>query len=309
MAHFVYAARLILATGMSETIEQWSAMLGPWLFTHGLRVLVIIAGAFVLNQVLRRSITRIVRLTVTMDHHHSPEGEKKRENTLIRIFTWSTTIIILIIAVMMILQEIGVPIGPMLAGAGIVGLAFGFGGQYLIRDLITGFFMILENQYRIGDVVRLDQTEGTVEDISLRMTTLRDMDGTVHHVPHGDVKRTANLSKHFARINLNINVNYKVELEKVIALLNQIGTELANAPEWKESIITPPHFLRVDDFSESAVSIKIVGETLPNRQWAVTGELRRRIMIAFDREGIEIPLPQRVIHQYTHTSGTVDGKL
>lgn len=282
---------------MNEMLQNWYAQMGPWLLTHGLRIIFIIAGAFVLNQVLRRSITRIVRLTVTLDHHHSAEGEKKREDTLIRIFNWSASVIIVVVAVMMILQEIGVPIGPILAGAGIVGLAVGFGGQYLIRDLITGFFMILENQYRIGDVVRLDQTEGTVEDISLRMTTLRDMDGTVHHVPHGDVKRTANLSKNFARVNLNINVSYKTELEKVIALLNQVGMELSNAPEWKDVIIKPPQFLRVDDFSDSAVALKIVGETLPNRQWAVTGELRRRIMQMFDREGIEIPLPQRVIHQ------------
>lgn len=284
---------------MNEVLQNWSAQIGPWLLSHGLRIIIIAAAAFILNHVLRRSITRIVRLAVTADHHHSLEGEKKREDTLIRIFTWSTTIIILIVAVMMIMQEIGVPIGPMLAGAGIVGLAVGFGGQYLIRDLITGFFMILENQYRIGDVVRLDQTEGTVEDISLRMTTLRDMDGTVHHVPHGDVKRTANLSKNFARINLNINVNFNIELDKVIALLNKVGDELAAAPEWKDVILKAPHFLRVDDFSESSMALKVVGETLPNRQWAVTGELRRRIKLAFDQAGIEIPLPQRVIHQIT----------
>lgn len=284
---------------MNEMIKEWSVQVGPWLMSHGLRILVIVIGAYFLNIILRRFIIRVVRLSVTMDHHQSADAEKKREDTLIRIFTWSSAIIILIVSAMMVMQEIGIPIGPILAGAGIVGLAVGFGGQYLIRDFITGFFMILENQYRIGDVVRLDQTEGTVEDISLRMTTLRDMDGTVHHVPHGDIKRVSNLSKNFARINLNLNVNYKVELEKVITLLNRVGEELAQDPAWKEFIIKPPQFLRVDDFSESGMAVKIVGETLPNRQWAITGELRKRIKAAFDQEGIEIPLPQRVIHHYS----------
>ncbi len=285
---------------MNETIQDWYAAAGPWLMTHGLRIILIILGAYVLNLLLRRFIVKVVRLSVTIDHHHSVEAEKKREDTLIRIFTWSFAIIILVVASMMVMQEIGVPIGPMLAGAGIVGLAVGFGGQYLIRDFITGFFMILENQYRIGDVVRLDQTEGTVEDISLRMTTLRDMDGTVHHVPHGDIKRVSNLSKNFARVNLNINVNYKVRLEEVVDLLNRVGEDLARDTEWKDFITKPPQFLRVDDFSESGMTLKIVGETLPNRQWAVTGELRKRIKSAFDQAGIEIPLPQRVIHQYNH---------
>ena len=285
---------------MNEMIQEWSVQIGPWLMSHGLRILVIVIGAYFLNIILRRFIIRVVRLSVTIDQHLTAEGEKKREDTLIRIFTWSSAIIILIVSAMMVMQEIGIPIGPILAGAGIVGLAVGFGGQYLIRDFITGFFMILENQYRIGDVVRLDHTEGTVEDISLRMTTLRDMDGTVHHVPHGDIKRVSNLSKNFARINLNLNINYKAELEKVITILNRVGEELAQDPAWKEYIIKPPQFLRVDDFSESGMAVKIVGETLPNRQWAITGELRKRIKAAFDKEGIEMPLPQRVIHQYSH---------
>jgi small conductance mechanosensitive channel len=285
---------------MKEQIQEWSGLIGPWLMAHGWRILVIILGGYILNLVLKRFIVRIVRLSVTMDQHLSAEAEKKREDTLIRIFTWTAAIVILVVVVMMVLQEMGVAIGPILAGAGIVGLAVGFGGQYLIRDLITGFFMILENQYRIGDVVRLDQTEGTVEDISLRMTTLRDLNGTVHHVPHGDIKRVSNLSKVFARVNLNIGVAYGANLDQVISVVNRIGNELAEDDAWKELILKPPQFLRVEDFSDSAVTLKIVGETIPNHQWAVTGELRKRLKHAFDQEGIEIPFPQRVIHHYTH---------
>jgi small conductance mechanosensitive channel len=264
-----------------------------------LHILLILAGGYVLNLVLRRFIIKIVKLSVRPDLNESIEAEEKRENTLIRIFSWSSTIIILIVVIMMILQEVGVPIGPLLAGAGIAGLALGFGGQYLIRDFITGFFLILENQYRIGDIVHLDQTEGTVEDISLRMTTLRDLDGTVHHVPHGDIRRVSNLSKNYSRINLNIGVAYNVEIDKVIGVVNRVGMEMAQDPEWKDIILTPPQFLRVDDFADSAITIKILGETIPSRQWAATGELRHRIKKAFDQEGIEIPFPQRVIHNIT----------
>jgi small conductance mechanosensitive channel len=200
-------------------------------------------------------------------------------------------------AILMMLQEAGIEIGPILAGAGIVGLALGFGGQYLIRDIISGLFIILENQYRIGDVVNINSTGGLVEDISLRMTTLRDMNGTVHHIPHGEIKIVSNLSKKFARVNLNIGIAYNSNLEQVINVINNVGSELASDPVYKDLILSPPKFLRVDDFADSAIMVKITGDTMPLKQWEITGELRKRIKIAFDREGIEIPFPQRVIHQ------------
>ncbi|HEY8933879.1 MAG TPA: mechanosensitive ion channel domain-containing protein, partial [Cyclobacteriaceae bacterium] len=165
-----------------------------------------------------------------------------------------------------------------------------------IRDIISGLFIILENQYRIGDVVSFDNTSGLVEDISLRMTTLRDMDGTVHHVPHGEIKKVSNLSKKFARVNLNVGIGYDTKLEHVIEVVNRVGQQLADDPEWKDYIIAPPQFLRVDDFGDSAIIIKILGDTMPLKQWDVTGELRRRILIEFNAEGIQIPFPQRVIH-------------
>jgi small conductance mechanosensitive channel len=285
---------------MQEQFNEWSHQILPWLLTHGLKILGISIAAYILNYISRRFIDKVVRVTVTRDHHDSEVSERKREDTLIRIFTWTVSIVILLVALMMVLQEMGVPIGPMLAGAGIVGLAVGFGGQYLIRDLITGFFMILENQYRIGDVVSLDNTSGLVEDISLRMTTLRDMNGTVHHVPHGDIKRVANQSKNFARINLNINIAYNANLERAIELLNQVGSALAEDPIYKEFITKAPQFLRVEDFTETAVKVKVLGETLPLKQWEITGELRRRIKIAFDQEGIDILFPQRVFPPFAN---------
>lgn len=281
---------------IKELVVDFAGKITPWLETHGLKILIIVVGAFVLNKVAKKLIERIIRIAVVGDKFISKEAEKKREDTLIRIFIWTVNIIILIIAVLMVLQEVGIPTGPILASAGIIGLAVGFGGQYLIRDLISGFFIILENQYRIGDVVNFDGTGGAVEDISLRMTTLRDLDGTVHHIPHGDIKRVANLSKHFARVNLDLGISYSSKLEHVIEVVNKVGNDLAEDPQYKEFIIKPPLFLRVNDFADSSIVIKILGETLPLKQWEITGELRKRIKVAFDREGIEIPFPQRVIH-------------
>ena len=242
-------------------------------------------------------IEKIIQKVIVSDHFLTKEARKKREDTLIQIFTTSLSILIWIIAPLMVLQEIGIAIAPLIAAAGIAGLAFGFGGQYLIRDLISGLFIIMENQYRIGDVVCFDETCGLVEDISMRMTTLRDLDGTVHHVPHGEIKKVSNLSKHYSRVNLNIGIAYNSDLEKVITVINNVGEELAKDPQWKEFILKPPQFLRVDDFADSAIIVKILGETKPIKQWDVTGELRKRLKVAFDRGGIEIPFPQRVIHQ------------
>jgi small conductance mechanosensitive channel len=199
--------------------------------------------------------------------------------------------------ILMILQELGVPIGPIIAGAGIIGIAVGFGGQYLIKDIISGFFIILENQYRIGDVIKIADVSGAVEDISLRMTTLRDLDGTVHHVPHGEVTKVSNMTKYFSRININIGVSYNAKLEHVIDVVNQVGNDLAGDPEWKDVITSPPQFLRVDEFADSSVVVKILGETKSSEQWRAAGELRKRLKIAFDREGIEIPFPQVVVNQ------------
>jgi small conductance mechanosensitive channel len=267
------------------------------LLEHGIKIVLIAVFSFILNRILSRIIIRTVRIAVVPDQNMSPEGEKKREDTLIRIFNGAVRIVIIILAIMMILQETGLKIGPLIAGAGIAGLALGFGGQYLIRDIISGMFIILENQYRIGDIININDTGGLVEDISLRKTTLRDIDGTVHHIPHGEIKIVSNLSKNFARVNLDIGVSYSADLDHVIRVINKTGEELAKDPAFKDSIISPPLFLRVNDFADSSVVLKILGDTKPLKQWEVTGELRKRLKIAFDREGIEIPFPQQVVHQ------------
>ena len=280
---------------MQEILIQVVGAVYQWILLHGIPVVFIIAGAMVMQYISHRMVERLVR-RIIQPGRYSKEAELKREDTLIQVVGGTVAILIWVITLLTVLSEVGVAIGPILAAAGIAGIAIGFGGQYLIRDLISGMFIIVENQYRTGDVVCFDSTCGLVESITLRMTTLRDLDGTVHHVPHGEVKKVSNLSKYYARVNLTIGVSYNADLEKVIATVNAVGKELAEDEVWKDMIITPPKFLRVENFADSAVEIKILGDTKPMKQWDVAGELRMRLKLAFDREGIEIPFPQRVVH-------------
>ncbi|MDD4031758.1 MAG: mechanosensitive ion channel family protein [Bacteroidales bacterium] len=282
---------------MEKYLSKWMELIIPWILTHGIKIALILAATYILNRILQKLIIRIIQIAVVSDNFSTQEAEKKRENTLNQIFSVTIKIIIITITSLMIMQELGMQIGPILASAGVVGLAFGFGGQYLIRDIITGLFIIIENQYRIGDVICVEGICGIVENISLRKTILRDMDGTVHHIPHGEIKKVSNLTKDFSCINLDIGISYNSELEHVINVVNKVGNDLARDPEWAPFIIKPPQFLRVNDFSDSAIVIKITGDTQPLKQWAVAGELRKRIKIAFDKEEIEIPFPQIVIHQ------------
>jgi len=281
---------------MREEITSKWLELFDWALNHGLKIVIIVIIAYVLKVIAKRSIQRIVKAAVASEKFVTENAEIQRMNTLVRIFSWTINTIIVIIASMMIIQEFGVQIAPILASAGIVGVAIGFGGQYLVRDLITGFFIIFENQYRIGDVINVEGIGGVVEDISLRVTTLRDMNGTVHYIPHGEIKKVSNLSKNFAKVNLNVGIAYESNIDHVIAVVNKIGKELAQDPAWKDFINQAPQFLRVDDLDDSSISIKITGETKPLKQWDVTGELRKRILETFEKEGIVFPYPQTVIH-------------
>lgn len=280
---------------MEEIFSKITQTILAWIAAHGVGVLVIVIIAFVAQYFSGKLIEQLVRRFIKQGRW-SKEAEEKRENTLIQVISGAAMILIWITAAMMLMSEFGIAIGPLLAAAGVAGIAFGFGGQYLIRDLISGMFIIIENQYRAGDVVCFDTTCGLVEGITLRMTTLRDLDGTVHHVPHGEIHTVSNLSKGFSRVNLNIGIAYDADLEHVIEVVNQVGKEMAEDPAWKDLILKAPAFLRVDDFADSAIMIKILGDTLPIKQWDVAGELRKRLKIAFDKEGIEIPFPQRVVH-------------
>lgn len=268
-----------------------------WLISHGVQILFILIALILIKSFSSFFVEKLVRRTVPPGHSPlSAEAEKKRENTLIHVINRTVSVLVWIIGALMILSEAGLDVAPLLAAAGVAGIAFGFGGQYLIKDIITGLFILYENQYRVGDVVCVGDICGSVEDINLRLTVLRDLDGTVHHIPNGEIKTASNLTKTFSRVNLDVGVSYNANLEHVIEVVNKVGQDLANDPAWKEKIISTPEFLRVNEFADSSVVIKILGDTVASAQWDVSGELRKRLKIAFDDEGIEIPFPQRTVH-------------
>lgn len=271
--------------------------LTAWIEGHALNIVLIILVASLVRRFGIVFLEGFIRRAVKTSRFQSEAEHKQREQTLLDVSRSVFGILVWIVASVLLFLELDINIQPLLAAGGFLGILIGFGAQNILKDVFAGIYIITEHQYQVGDVVDLDGDVGVVEDITLRMTTLRDLDGTVHNVSHGTINRAKNLSKNYARVNLDIGIGYESDLEKVITVVNEVGKDLANDEDWKLDIITPPQFLRVEDFGDSAIVIKIVGETKPLKQWAVTGELRKRLKFAFDTHGIEIPFPQRVVHQ------------
>jgi len=275
---------------------SWATVV-TWLIDHGIRILIIVVVGAVLWFALDKFLPPIVRRSVARTKYkESKGGMEKRTNTLLSIFKGVGRVFIGIVAIMMVLSEVGLPVAPVLATFGIAGIALGFGAQYLIRDLIAGIFIILENQYRVGDVARVADVAGLVEEVTLRKTVLRDLDGIVHHVPNGEIRIASNFTRHFGRVNLNVSVAYGTDLDHAISVINRVGKELAEDDNWREIIKSPPQVLRVDNLGDSGIDIKILGDVEPIRQWDVMGELRLRLKKAFDAEGIEIPWPHTKVY-------------
>jgi len=273
----------------------WDSVI-EWLIQHGIRILIILIVGFVLWFLIRRLLPPLINRTVEKSKGESKKGLEKRTNTLVGVLTGAGRIIIVVVVIMMIFSEIGVPIGPMLAGFGIAGVAVGFGAQFLVRDLIAGIFILWENQYRVGDVAKVSDVIGLVEDVTLRKTILRDLDGIVHHVPNGEIKVASNYSRHFSRVNLDVSVSYGTDLDHAMAVINRVGEELATDENWRDRLITPPKALRVNKFGDSGIDIKITCDVKPSEQWATMGELRLRLKRAFDAENIEIPWPHTKVY-------------
>jgi len=276
---------------------DWTVVI-DWLLQHGTRILIILLVGAGLWFALKKSLPPLIRRTVARTREkESKAGMEKRTNTLLSVFMMAGKVVIITIITFMILDELGVPIGPALAGLGIVGVAVGFGAQWLIRDLIAGTFIIMENQYRVGDVIRVADIGGLVEEVSLRKTVLRDLDGIVHNIPNGEIRVASNFTRHWSRAHLNISVAYKEDLDRVMAIIRKTWEEIADDPDWGQFLISKtPWLLRVDAFGDSGIVIKVVGETQPIKQWDVMGELRRRIKRAFDEQGIEIPWPHTKVY-------------
>ncbi len=263
-----------------------------WFMETGIRVVAIIAVAVILYILLGFLIPNLVKRVVSRRMVGELEAEiKKRTETLAAILVTMAGIVLFIVAVLTILPEFGVNITTLIAAIGVGGLAIAFAAQNLVRDFITGFFILFEDQYRVGDVVTIADTTGTVEEIGLRRTILRDIDARVHSVPNGKVEIATNLTRKFGRVNLDVSVAHGENLDRVIPVINRVCQEMAEDPLWKDDFISVPAVLRVDNLGDSGIDIKVLGDTKPVRQWAVMGELRLRIKRTFDSEGIEIPWP------------------
>jgi moderate conductance mechanosensitive channel len=220
---------------------------------------------------------------------------KKRMDTLDQLGGSVLQFLIAAIAGLMILSRLGFDIGPAIAGIGVVGIAVGFGAQSLVRDYLNGSLILLENQFGKGDVIQAAGVAGTVEDFTLRRTTLRDLDGAVHTVPNGEIKVASNLTRTWSRINQDVTVAYGTDIDKAIGVVDVVGRAMADDPIWRRRVLEPPRVERVEALAEYGVTLKILGSVRAADQWAASGDFRKRLLEAFAANGIEIPRPQRVI--------------
>ncbi|MCD6567903.1 MAG: mechanosensitive ion channel family protein [Dehalococcoidia bacterium] len=268
-----------------------------WLKSSGISILIAIVIALVLYLLLRHFVPLLIKKVVSQRMRGESKAEiEKRAETLSSFFTTTGTILIATFAIFTILPEFGVNIAAALAGLGIAGIAVSFGAQSLIKDILSGVFIILEDPYRIGDWIKIAGTDGLVEEISLRRTVLRDFDGTVHSIPNSEIKTASNFTRDYARVNMNIAVAYGEDLDHVIEVINSVCREMAEDPEWKASFLSTPRVLRVDNLGDSGIDIRLLGDTRPMLQWSAMGELRLRIKKAFDKEGIEMPWPHTKVY-------------
>lgn len=269
-------------------------IVGAWLLGHGVRILVIIGLSYLFYMIAKALTSPLLdRLVKARGRGHRARSEHaKRAQTLSSAVTQAAAIVIVVIALFMILSEVGLNITPLLAGAGVAGIAIGFAAQSLIKDLIAGFLIISENHFDVGDVIKVADVTGEVEEVNLRRTLLRDLDGVLHIVPNGEIRVASNYTMMWSRANLNISVAYKEDPDRVMAVIRRVWEETAKDPEWEGRLISEtPWLLRVEEFGNSGIVIRAVGDTKPMEQWNIMGELRKRIKKAFDEEGIEIPWP------------------
>ncbi len=277
-----------------ETLQTAAAM---WQEFGGvavtvLRIIGILFVAWIAVAVSQRSIRLLrTRLSLRLDDRESV----KRAETLGRVFRYIATVVITLVAAMLVLAELGVSVAPILGAAGVVGLAVGFGAQSLVKDYFTGFFLLLENQIRQGDVVRLGDHAGLVEDVTLRYVQLRDYDGNVHFVPNGTISTVVNMSRGFAQAVVDIGVAYGEDLDRVMDVMRQVGAEMRADAAHAARILAELEIAGVERWDDSAVVIRARFRVAPLEQWTVKRDFLRRLKRAFDEHGIEIPFPQMKI--------------
>ncbi|MFO8075906.1 MAG: mechanosensitive ion channel family protein [Actinomycetota bacterium] len=277
-----------------------------------LRILLILGLALGLNRLVRRLIKRSVRRLQTGEglgrlgalRARGPLSDTTpldvgrstlRAETLGGVLRSIAGLLIWSIAVILLIGEFGVNLGPLIAGAGILGVAIGFGSQQLVQDFLAGIFMLVEDQFGIGDIIDAGEATGTVEAITLRTTRLRDISGVVWHIPNGQITRIGNKSQEWARSLLDIGVAYDTDLGHATMVIRRVLDDVAADPEWSPLVLEAPEVWGVEEFGASEIVIRAVVKVLPGKQWNVNREIRRRLKAAFDDEGIEIPFPQRTL--------------
>jgi moderate conductance mechanosensitive channel len=260
-----------------------------------LRIVLIVAAAYIGLRLLRVAFNRLEKLLIraTAAAEVISESATKRIRTLMSVL-WTIAVgLVWFVVVLMTLGQIGVNVTPVLAGAGIVGLAIGFGAQNLVKDLVSGFFLILENQVRVGDVAIINGTGGLVEAISFRTIVLRDEAAVIHVFPNGSINTLSNMTKDWSAYVISVNVAYKEDPDRVSDVMRRVAEEMYAEPKYRSAMLEPIEIFGVDGFTESAVTIKARLKTRPLQQFAIGREYRRRLKKAFDAEGIEMPLSQR----------------
>ena len=282
-----------------ELLSQQVEKIQEWLILDFPVIIGLIIALFIVLRTVKYAIKRLKRTLLK----HAEKNEKvdtqeaeKRINTLMGII-WGVVKIILVATILMIiLQKFGVNIAPILASAGIIGLAVGFGAQELVRDVISGFFILLENQIRAGDVAIINGTGGLVENIQLRTTTLRDFSGVVHIFQNGKINTLSNRTKEWSAAVFDIGVAYKEDVQQVMDIMKATGDQLCLDPEFKDKIIEPIEIMGLDQFGDSALVIKARLKTKPSMQWPISREYNQRLKVAFDNENIEIPFPHTTVY-------------
>lgn len=287
----------------NDTLAQAVA----WLIGKPLSIVAILLGAVLIRWIIHRTVDRIITRAETAAlpaGRTAPSRRVQRAKSLGSLLKSIVTGVVFGIAFVMALSEVGMNVAPILASAGVLGLAIGFGAQSLVKDFLSGIAMMIEDQYGVGDVVNLGEASGTVENIGLRVTRVRDVDGTVWYVRNGEILRVGNQSQNWARTVLDIKVSYTEDLARVQDVLRDEAHTLWDDPAYKDVVIEEPEVWGVQSLSPDAVVVRVTLKTAPMQQWAVAREMRQRIKARFDREGIEMPMPQRVMWQRNETPPT-----
>jgi small conductance mechanosensitive channel len=281
---------------MMQLLEKiWDKVL-LWLLTSGLRILVMVLVLWIFLHIVKMIGRHILKM-VEDDDPTTRSDREKRADTLVGIMNTTAKVLAVLMLLFMVLRELNVDVAPLIAGAGIAGIAIGFGAQSLVKDVIYGFFILFENQFRLGDVIKVGEISGGVEEINLRTTVLRSLDGAKHVIPNGNITVVSNLTFKWARAVVDVGVSYESDLDRAMKVMGEVGTTLKIDPIFGPKIIEEPNVLGVETFADSAIVIRIIIKTQPQTQWEVAREYRRRLKTAFDAAGISIPFPQMVVHQ------------